>query len=148
MHTIRPQTIVLVHFIMFGCIWYGFVTALNSMQNRPNWCNYCKSSCHDVALEFFTTNTPDPHQWTLNSCFGAFRNVWVHLGPFCYYTKLGPKWSELVRIIANVHAMNWRRKFLLRTHPIHPLDPKVMFCETNCCCNFSNRMHPIQPIGP
>ena len=25
------------------------------------------------------TNTPDPPHWTLNSCFGVFRIIWVHL---------------------------------------------------------------------
>ena len=28
--------------------------------------------------------------------FYVFRNVWVHLGPFRYCTKLGAKWAELV----------------------------------------------------
>ena len=42
----------------------------------------CKSSCHEVALEFFATNTPDPPLWTLNTYFGAFRSPWVHLQSF------------------------------------------------------------------
>ena len=37
---------------------------------------------------FFATNTPNPHHWTLNTCFGAFLSVWVHLGPFRYCTKM------------------------------------------------------------
>ena len=37
--TMGPKTQVLLHFIMFGCIWDCFVTALNSVQNGPNWCN-------------------------------------------------------------------------------------------------------------
>ena len=31
-----------------------------------------------------------PH-WTLNSCFGAFYTILVHLGPFGWLTKLGAK---------------------------------------------------------
>ena len=31
-HTMEPETHVLLHFVMFGCIWDRFVTALNSMQ--------------------------------------------------------------------------------------------------------------------
>jgi hypothetical protein len=50
----------------FGCIW-----------NRLGAIN--------------TTNTPDPHHWTLNSCFGVFLYVWVHLESFHYCTKLGAK---------------------------------------------------------
>jgi hypothetical protein len=50
-------------------------------------------------VELFTMNAPPPHHWTLNSCFGASRNVLVHLGPFHYCTKLGPKWAELVQLV-------------------------------------------------
>ena len=40
-----------------------------------------------------TRSTPlDP-----NSCFGAFRTIWVHLGPFGCLTKLGAKRAELVQ---------------------------------------------------
>jgi len=31
-----PKTHVLLHFVMFGCIWDFFVTAINSVQNGPN----------------------------------------------------------------------------------------------------------------
>ena len=31
-HTMVHKTQVLLHFVMFGCIWDYFVTALNSMQ--------------------------------------------------------------------------------------------------------------------
>ena len=31
-HTMVHKTQVLLHFVMFGCIWDRFVTALNSMQ--------------------------------------------------------------------------------------------------------------------
>ena len=31
-HTMVHKTQVLLHFVMFGCIWDHFVTALNSMQ--------------------------------------------------------------------------------------------------------------------
>src|SRR6185436_18190287 len=40
----------------------------NSVQNGPNW---CKSSCREVASEFFATIAPNLPHWTLNSCFGA-----------------------------------------------------------------------------
>ena len=40
---------------------------------------------------------PDPTHWTLNSRFGAFRIIWVHLGPFGYVMKLGRKRAELVQ---------------------------------------------------
>jgi len=37
--------------------------------------------------EFLATNAHNPHHWTLNSCFGVFLSVWVHLEPFRYCTK-------------------------------------------------------------
>ena len=99
MHTIGPKTHVLVCFVMFGCTWDRFATTLNSVQNWPNWCNYCKSSCHKVASDVFTTNAPNRPHWTPDSSFVAFHSVWVHLGPFHYCTKLGAKWAELVRLM-------------------------------------------------
>ena len=55
-----------------------------------------KSSSHEVVSNIFTTNAPGPLHWTLNSCFGEFRSVWVHLGPFRYLAKLGAIWAELM----------------------------------------------------
>ena len=42
---------------------------------------------------------PDPPHWTINSCFGASRSVWVYLAIFRYYTKLGAKRVELVQLM-------------------------------------------------
>ena len=60
-----------------------------------------KSSCHEVASELFATNARETHHGTLNSCFVAFRNVWVNLGTFCSCKKLGAKWAELVQLMQN-----------------------------------------------
>ena len=68
-----------MRFILFGYIWYCLVALQNSVQNGPKW---CKSSCHEVVLEFFATNAPDPPYWTLTSCFVAFRTICLHLGQF------------------------------------------------------------------
>ena len=86
-------------FVVFGCILDHSVTAWNSMQNGLNWCNHCKSSCHEVISELFAKNAPDPPQWTLNSCFVAFRSVWVHLGPFHYCMKLDAKWPKFGQLM-------------------------------------------------
>ena len=53
---------------------------------------------HDVVLEFFAMNAPDPHNWTLNSCFGAFFSVWVHSGPLRYHTKHEAKQANLEQL--------------------------------------------------
>ena len=41
-HTMGHKTHVLLHFVLFECIWDRFVTALNSVQNEPNWGNEWK----------------------------------------------------------------------------------------------------------
>ena len=58
-----------------------------------------KSSFHEVASEFFAMNGIDPPHWTLNSCFGSSRSVWLHLAMFHYYTKLVAKQVELVQLM-------------------------------------------------
>ena len=76
--------------------WDHFATALNSVQNVPNWCNKCKSSCHEVVSELFATNTPDPHQWTLKSCF------------FLHFVKFGCIWDRFATALNSVqNGPNW-----------------------------------------
>jgi len=62
-HPIGPKTNVMVCFILFGCIRDYLVALRNSVKNGPN---LCKSSCHEVALEFFATNAPKTPHRTLN----------------------------------------------------------------------------------
>ena len=71
-HPIGPKTHILVRFVLFACIWYRLVALRNSVQNGPN---KGKSSCYEVALEFFATNATDPPHWNLNSCFGVYCTI-------------------------------------------------------------------------
>src|SRR6185312_15377540 len=74
------------------CIWDHLVDLQNSMQNGPNW---CKSSCHEAASEFFATNAPVPPHWTLNSCLVHFVQSW------CI-------WDRLVDLRNSVqNGLNW-----------------------------------------
>jgi hypothetical protein len=116
-----------VCFFPFGCILDRFATARNLVQNAPNWCNYCKSSCHDVALELFATNAPDPHHWTLNSCFVLFLSVWGHLEPFRYWMKLAAKHAKLVQLMQKFVPRCLVRSFCNERSRSTPLDPKLMF---------------------
>ena len=59
------------------------------MQKFVPWC----------LVRIFATNAPDPHHWTINSCFGAFQSVWGHLEPFRYCTKLAVKRTKLVQLV-------------------------------------------------
>ena len=118
-----------------------------------------------------TQSTPlDPKLmfWCVSYYLGAFGTVWLPYETLC---KTG-------RTSAKVRATNLRRNFSQQMHPIHPLDPKLIFwCvsyylgafgtiwlpyETRCKTGqtnakvratrsrrkFSLRTHPIHPIGP
>ena len=91
------------------------------MQNGPNW---CKSSCHEEASDFFTTNATDPPHWTPNSCFGVYCTICMHLGPFRWRTKLGAKRAELVeKFVPRSRVIIFRNEHTGLT----PLEPKLMF---------------------
>ena len=42
-------------------------------------------------------NAPDPPHGTLNSCFVVFCTIWLHLGPFGCHTKLSAKRAEVLQ---------------------------------------------------
>ena len=114
-HPFGPLPHVLVHFVLFGCIWDSLVALQNSMQNGPKW---CKSSCHEVVSELFANNAPDPPYWTLtqNSCFIVFYTIFVQFGTVRLRYKTQCKKGQ---IDAKVRATKSRRKFSQRTQPIH-----------------------------
>ena len=62
-HPIRPYTDILGRFVLFVCIRSHLVALRGSVQNGPN---LCKSSCHEGASKFFSTNAPNPPHWTHN----------------------------------------------------------------------------------
>ena len=108
----------------FRTIWVHlaqFVALQHSFPNRPN---LCKRLCHEVASEFFATNTLDTPHWTLKLRFGAFHTIWVHSGPFGCLTKLGAKWAELLqKFVPRSRFRIFRNKCTRST----PLDHKLMF---------------------
>ena len=114
-------------FFPFACIWNRFTAARNLLQIAPNWCNQCKSSCHNVLLEFFPTNAPDPRLWTLNSGFGAFLSVCVHLELFCYYTKLAAKRAKMMQLMQKFVPRCLVRIFCNERSRSTPLHPKLTF---------------------
>ena len=77
--------------------------------------------------ELFTTNVPDPHHWTLNSCFSVFCNLWVNLGPFRYCTKLSAKWAKLVQLMQEFVPKSLVRISRNRRTRSTQLNPKIRF---------------------
>ena len=72
-------------------------------------------------------NAPDPHHCNLNSCFGAFLSIWVHLEPIRYCTKLAAKHAKLVQLMQKFVPRCLVRIFLNERSRSTTLDPKLMF---------------------
>ena len=118
-----------------------------------------------------TRSAPLDHKltfWCISYYLGGFGTVWLPYGTRCITGRTSSK----------LRAMKSHRNFSQLTHPIHPIDPQLMFwCvsyhfgafgtvwlpyETRCKMgrtsakvhatklhrNFSQRTHPIHPIGP
>ena len=64
---------------------------------------------------------------SVNSFFGAFLSVWVHLEPFHYCTKLGAKWANLVQLMQDFVPQSLIRISWNRRSRSPQLDPKLMF---------------------
>ena len=120
-------------------------------------------------------NTPDPPDWTLNSCSGGFCTIWVHLGLLSCLMELGAKRSELVQKFVPRSRVGVFRDERTRSTPSKP---KLMFWFVSYHLDafgtvrlpyktrgktfrisakvramrsrrsFSLRMLPIDPIGP
>ena len=108
---------VLYHLGAFGTVWMPYETRCKRGRTSAK---VCATKSH---WNFSKTNTPDPLHWTLNSCFAAFRTVWVHLRPFGCLTKLGAKRFELLqKFVPRRRVRVFRDERTLST----PLDPKHM----------------------
>ena len=129
-------------------------------------------------IRIFRNERTDQSHWTLTSCFGVSRSVWVHFGLFHYCAELGAKRIELVQLVQKFVPRSRIRIFRNECTWSTPLDPKLTFwCVSNCLgafvtvwlpygtrykmgrtsakvratksrWNFSQRTHPIHPIGP
>ena len=72
-------------------------------------------------------NAPNPPHWTLNSCFGVWHSVWVHLGSFRNYMKLDAKQGELVQLMHKLLPRSHIEIFRNERTQSTPLDPKLIF---------------------
>ena len=110
---------------MFRTIWvhlapFGCLTKLGAKRAE-----LVQKFVPRSRVGIFRTNTFDPPLWTLNSCFGVFHTIWVHLGSFGCLTKLGAKRAELVqKFVPRSRVRIFRNERTQST----PLDPKLIFC--------------------
>ena len=157
-HPIHPHWILNLCVGAFLSVWVHlgpFRYCMKLDAKRAVWCNYCKSSCHEVASEFFATNAPDPPHLTVNWRFGMFCTIWVHLVPFGCLTKLCGKRGELVQkfVPLDPKLTLWFISYHLGAFGTVCLPYKMGWTSakvraTKSCWNFSQRTHPIHPIGP
>src|SRR6185437_10728969 len=108
-------------------VWVHVVMFLYYTKLGAKWVKLVQSLCHEVILEFFVTNAPDPLHWTLNSCIAAFRSVWVHFGLFRYCMKLGAKRVKLVHLMQKFLPRSSIGIFHNKRTRSTPLDPRLMF---------------------
>ena len=79
--------------LMFWCVSFRLGAFGTVSLLHETWCITRQTGAINVKVHatksciIFATNAHDLHHWTLNSCFDAFVSVWVHFGPFRYYTK-------------------------------------------------------------
>ena len=109
----------MVRFLLFGCIrdvWLPYETRCKTGRTSA------RVRATKSRRNFWQRMHPIHPHWTLNWYFGAFRTIWVHSGPFGCHTKLGVKRAELVQ-----KFVPRSRVGICRTHPIHPITPKLMF---------------------
>ena len=89
-------------FVLFRSVWVHFglfrcFTILSS--KRAELLKLMQKFKPQNCVRIFATNPPYPRHLILNSCFGAFHSVCLHLGPFRYCMKLDAKWAELVQLM-------------------------------------------------
>ena len=105
-HNERSRSSPLEPELMFSCILYcldAFGTVLLPIETRckPGWNGAINVKvCATKLCRNFSQRTLHIHpHCTLNSCFGMFRTVWMHLGLFCCLAKLGAKRAEMVQLM-------------------------------------------------
>ena len=109
---------ILFYLGAFGIVWLAYKT-----RCKTGWTSE-KVGNTKSRLNFSQRTHPIHPHWTLNSCFGVFRTIWVHLGSFSCLMKLGAKRAELVQKFVTQSRVGIFRNE--RTHST-PLDPKFLF---------------------
>jgi len=109
---------VLFYLGAFGIVWLAYKT-----RCKTGWTSE-KVGNTKSRLNFSQRTHPIHPHWTLNSCFGVFRTIWVHLGSFSCLMKLGAKRAELVQKFVTQSCVGIFRNE--RTYST-PLDPKLIF---------------------
>ena len=119
---------------MFWCDSFRLGAFWTILLLHKTWCKTRQTGAINAKVRatmscriFFPKNAPDPQHWTINSCFGAFLPVWVHLAPFFYCTKLGAKRARLVQLMQKFVPRCLIGIFRKERSQSTTLDHKLMF---------------------
>jgi len=108
---------VLYYLGAFGTVWLPNKTGCKTSRSGAKVC--AMKSCQN-----FSQQTTRSNHWSLTSCFGAFRTIWVHSGLFSCVTKLSAKWAKLMQMFVPRSRVGIFRNERTRSTP---LDSKLMF---------------------
>ena len=95
-HPIHPHWTPNSSFVAFHSVWVHlgpFRCCMKLGANQVELVQLMQKFVQWSHVGIFRNEGTRSYHWILNSCFSAFHSVWVHLGPFRCYMKLGAKWA-------------------------------------------------------
>jgi len=133
-HNVCSRSTPLDPELLFWCISFylgafGTISLLHKTCRKTRQTGVINAKVRGTmsCWNFFVNNTLDPLHWTLNSCFGEFLSIWVHLEPFRYCPKLAAKRAKLVQLMKKFVPRSRVRIFCNEHSRFTPLNPKLMF---------------------
>ena len=119
---INAKLHVLLHFVMFWCIWDHFVCALNSMQMGQSGAINAKDRAANSRQIFSQQMHPIHtmvHKTQVLIHFVMFWCIWDHFVTALNSMQMG----QSITINAKVHVKKSRSNLSLRTRLIHTIGP-------------------------
>jgi hypothetical protein len=83
-----------VCFVLFGCTWDRLVVLQKLSAKRAE---LVEKFVPRSRVVIFRNENTELTPWDLNSRFGAFCTIWMHLVPFGCLKKLGAKRAKVVQ---------------------------------------------------
>ena len=119
---INAKLHVLLHFVMFWCIWDHFVCALNSMQMGQSGAINAKDRAAN-SRQIFSQRTHPIHTMVHKTQvllhFVMFGSIWDRFATALNSVQMGQSGANN----AKVRATKSRLNLSLRTRPIHTIGP-------------------------
>ena len=132
-HNAQTQSTPLDPKLMFWCVSqclgaFVIVSLLHETWCKMGWTSAINAKVH--ATKSFPNFSQQmqlihPH-WNIKSCFVLFRSVWVHLGPFRWFTILGSNHAELLQLKQKFKPQSCNRILCNKSAQSTASDPKLM----------------------